>query len=88
MNKIWEHGSLFQVSFSCRCRDFLVDEIATILKDVLEKFIEHMIDGKVFLSLDDDLLREIAPLVSDRFKIKWLLTTLLYKNILTVSFYC
>ena len=66
-------------------RDFLVDEIATISKDVLEIVVEHKIDGEVFLSLDDDLLREIAPLVGDRFKIKRLLTALLHKNISAVS---
>ena len=50
--------------------EFLKSEIPTISDDVLEKVIAHKIDGEVFLEMDDEYLREIAPLVGDRIKIK------------------
>jgi hypothetical protein len=49
---------------------FLRNEIPTISEDVLEKIVEHKIDGEVFRDLTDDYLREIAPLLGDRLKIK------------------
>ena len=49
---------------------FLRNEIPTISEDVLEEIVEHKIDGEVFRDLNDDYLREIAPLLGDRLKIK------------------
>ena len=42
----------------------------SVSDDVLEKILEHKIDGEVFLSLNDEHLREIAPLLGDRLKMK------------------
>ena len=50
--------------------EFLKNEIPTISGDILEKIIAHKIDGEVFLEIDDEYLREIAPLVGDRVKMK------------------
>ena len=50
--------------------EFLQNEIPTISGDILEKIIAHKIDGEVFLEIDDEYLREIAPLVGDRIKMK------------------
>ena len=50
--------------------EFLQNEIPTISGDILEKIIAHKIDGEVFLEIDDEYLREIAPLVGDRVKMK------------------
>ena len=50
--------------------EFLINEIPTISGDILEKIIAHKIDGEVFLEIDDEYLREIAPLVGDRVKMK------------------
>ena len=49
---------------------FLRNEIPTISEDVLEKIVEHKIDGEVFRDLTDDYVRAIAPLLGDRLKIK------------------
>ena len=35
----------------------------------------YKIDGEVFLEIDDDYLREIAPLVGDRVKLKKVIKT-------------
>ena len=50
--------------------EFLKNEIPTISGDILDKIIAHKIDGEVFLEIDDEYLREIAPLVGDRVKMK------------------
>ena len=50
--------------------EFLQNEISAISGDILEKIIVHKIDGEVFLEIDDEYLREIAPLVRDRVKMK------------------
>lgn len=50
--------------------EFLQNEIPTLSGDILEKVIAHKIDCEVFLEIDDEYLREIAPLVGDRIKIK------------------
>ena len=63
---------------------FLEKEIPTISEDILKKIVEHKIDGEVFLSLNDEYLREIAPLLGDRLKIKRVLTATFAK----VSIYC
>ena len=66
---------------------FLQDEVSTISKDVLEKIVEHKINGEVFLTLTDTYLREIAPLLGDLLKIMLLVTKLRDKDkTATVSF--
>jgi len=56
---------------------YLKQEIPTIAEDILEKVVEHKIDGEVFLSLNDEYLREIAPLLGDRLKLKRVLNAVL-----------
>ena len=63
---------------------FLKKEIPTISEDILKKIVEHKIDGEVFLSLNDEYLREIAPLLGDRLKIKRVLTAT-FAKVSTVS---
>ena len=48
----------------------LKQDIPSISESILDKILEHKIDGEVFLSLNDENLREIAPLLGDRLKIK------------------
>ena len=50
--------------------EFLKNEIPTISGDILDKIIAHKIDGEVFLEIDEEYFREIAPLVGDRVKMK------------------
>jgi len=51
-------------------RDYVSDELPFIESSVLDKIVEHKIDGETFLLLNDEYLREIAPLLGDRLKIK------------------
>ena len=54
-------------SLSCElvC-SYVKKQIPTVSDSVFEKIREHKIDGEVFLSLNDEYLREIAPyLVTD-----------------------
>ena len=41
---------------------YLKEQITFISEGILERFVEHKIDGEVFLELNDEYLREIAPL--------------------------
>lgn len=50
--------------------DYLKQEIPTLSQDVLRQLEEHKIDREVFLGLNDEYLREVAPLLGDRLKIK------------------
>ena len=50
--------------------DYLKLELPTLSQEVLRKLEEHKIDGEVFLGLNDEYLREVAPLLGDRLKIK------------------
>ena len=52
----------------------LKEEIPSLSESILDKILEHKIDGEVFLSLNDENLREIAPLLGDRLKIKRLIS--------------
>ena len=61
------------------CRN-LKERLPTIAKTILDSIIEHKIDGEVFLSLTDDNLREIAPLLGDRLKIKRVISTLVAEH--------
>ena len=50
--------------------DYLKRQLPSMDKNIFEKILEHKIDGEVFLSLNDEYLREIAPLLGDRLKLK------------------
>ncbi len=49
---------------------FLKELIPTLSESILKTIVEQKIDGEVFLELDDSSMREIAPLLGDRLKIK------------------
>ena len=49
---------------------FLKQQIPTISEAVLDQVIAHKVDGEVFPYIDDEYLRELAPLVGDTFKVK------------------
>ncbi|CAI8043911.1 hypothetical protein GBAR_LOCUS24386 [Geodia barretti] len=57
----------------------LKEEIPSLSESILDNILEHKIDGEVFLSLNDENLREIAPLLGDRLKIKRLISETLVK---------
>ena len=57
--------------------DYLSTEITDISEDVLSNFRMHKIDGNLFLQLNEEYLREIAPLVGDRMKLKKVLSVAL-----------
>lgn len=49
---------------------FLKKEVPGISQSILESLSTQKIDGEVFLELDEEYLREFAPLVGDRLKLK------------------
>ena len=53
---------------------YLRENIPSISDEIFQAILDHKIDGEVFLSLDDEYLREIAPLLGDRLKIKRLIS--------------
>lgn len=68
---------------------FLQDEIPTLSSDILQKIVDHKIDGEVFLSLNDEYLREIAPLLGDRLKIRRVVAATLAKvSTVSLLLYC
>ena len=69
---------------------FLQEEIPTLSDDILQKIVDHKIDGEVFLSLDE-YLREIAPLLGDWLKIRCVLAATLCQSVyckFAILFYC
>ena len=54
--------------------DFLLTELPDLDCEVLDNINRHKIDGQTFLQLNDDYLKEIAPLLADRIKIKKVIT--------------
>ena len=50
---------------------YLRENIPSISDEIFQAILDH---GEVFLSLDDEYLREIAPLLGDRLKIKRLMS--------------
>ena len=48
--------------------DFLLTELPDLDCELLENINRHKIDGQTFLQLNDDYLKEIAPLLADRIK--------------------
>lgn len=66
---------------------FLQEEIPTLSNDILQKIVDHKIDGEVFLGLNDEYLWEIAPLLGDRLKIRRVLVATLAK-VSAIIFLC
>ena len=50
--------------------DFIKDSIPDIKCDVLENFKRHKVNGEIFAQLDEEYLRELAPLLGDRVRLK------------------
>lgn len=67
----------FEKYFPDEVRVFLKDQVPTLPEDVLQSIVAHKIDGEVFLEMNDEYLREIAPLLGDRLKIKRAIRTAL-----------
>ena len=67
----------FELFSPSKVSDFLRDKVPGISEDVLENVIDHKIDGEVFLDLNDAYLKEIAPLLGDRLKIRRAITSVL-----------
>lgn len=67
-----ERFELFSPSKVC---DFVKEQVPGVSEDVLEKVMDHKIDDEVFLELNDTYLKEIAPLLGDRLKIRRAITT-------------
>ena len=55
-------------------REYVKEHIPSISDEILENFKEHKIDGSVFLELNDEYLREMAPRLGDRLKLKGIIT--------------
>lgn len=73
----FESFEMFSPSQVC---DYLKQEIPTLSQEVLRKLEEHKVDGEVFLGLNDEYLREVAPLLGDRLKIKRVIRFTLEKS--------
>ena len=73
---------LFSPSMVC---EFLKEKVPGLSEDVLERVMDHKIDGEVLLELNDANLTEIAPLLGERPKVRKAITTVLAER-LTVSF--
>jgi len=66
------------IDFNCQqVSDYVKKEVPLIGEDILERIIEHKIDGEIFSILNDECLREIAPLLGDRLKLKKLIVKVL-----------
>ena len=50
--------------------EYLRCTLPTLSQSILETILEHKIDGETFLQLEDEDLKEIAPLLGDRIKLK------------------
>ena len=67
--------------FSCsQVCDYLTRELPTLSKDVLRNIEDHKIDGEVFLALNEEYLREVAPLLGDRLKVRRVICSILDKS--------
>lgn len=51
-------------------RKYIKENVPTVSESILETIVTQKIDGEVLMEIDDEYLREIAPLVGDRLKIK------------------
>lgn len=68
--------------------DYLRRHVPSLEDSVFEKMTQHKIDGEVFLPLNEEYLREIAPLLGDRLKIKRILNSLLVSNVSYCMYQC
>ena len=66
--------------------DYLKSQLPSIDQTVLSRSLEHKINGDVFLSLNDEYLREISPLLGDRLKLKRIVNSLMSSVSLHVFF--
>jgi hypothetical protein len=57
--------------------EYLRRSDSTLDVAVYDKIAEHKIDGEIFMSLTEEYLREVAPLLGDRVRIKRILNSLL-----------
>ena len=62
---------------------YVKEQIPSISDEILERFKEHKIDGSVFLELNDEYLREIAPRLGDRLKLKRIITRALNSSLVS-----
>ena len=49
---------------------FMRTENPALSEDVLSAIVSHKIDGEAFLELTEEYLREVAPILGDRIKLK------------------
>ena len=49
---------------------FLSESFPDIDESILDNIRRHKIDGSVFMQLNEEYLREVAPLLGDRIKLK------------------
>ena len=66
---------------------YLKEQSPLISEGILERFVEHKIDGEVFLELNDEYLREIAPLLGDRLKLKKIINKALAESLVSHFLY-
>ena len=66
---------------------YLKEQITFISEGILERFVEHKIDGEVFLELNDEYLREIAPLLGDRLKLNKIINEALAESLVSNFLY-
>ena len=66
---------------------YMKEQIPFISEGILERFVEHKIDGEVFLQLNDEYLREIAPLLGDRLKLKKIINKALAESLVSHFLY-
>lgn len=57
--------------------DYLRRQAPKLDNAVFDKLSEHKIDGEAFMELNEEYLREIAPLLGDRLKIKKVINAIL-----------
>lgn len=75
----------FETFSPCQVCTYLKQEIPTLSQDVLSKLEEHKIDGELFLGLNDEYLKELAPLLGDRLKLKRVINAALQAKVSAVS---
>lgn len=66
---------------------YLKKEIPSLSDDILDCVITHKIDGETFLELNDEYLKEIAPRLGDRLKLKKLIQAAVCEKTVSVL-YC
>ena len=67
----------FEVFSADKVCVFLKEQVPSLSDSIFHSIKENKIDGEVFLALNDKYLREIAPLIGDRLKIKRAINTAL-----------